>query len=116
MASATFDGVDLYSIEILRMEQLGTTTLYKFETTIRCQTDTFANYTTLTAMAGTVTKTLMYSGKYAVYCNGGSSGNLVIGENTYTNCYIEDISAAEAVDSDLGVWRFTVSFVKDTSA
>jgi hypothetical protein len=46
---------------------------------------------------------------------GGTKGSLVLNGVTYTNCYIESISAAEAPQSNLGAWNFTVSFVKDTS-
>jgi hypothetical protein len=115
MAGGTFDSVALYDAEILDIDQIGTTTILKFECRVRCVTETYSNYTALVAKAGIINKTVLYSGKTSVQTVGGTKGSLVLNGVTYTNCYIESISAAEAPQSNLGAWNFTVSFVKDTS-
>jgi len=113
MTAITFDSTTVDSIEVTRIVQLGT---LKFECTVACQTVTYANYTALVAKAGLVGKSVCWpSGKVSIQSIGGTKGDLVLNGATYTNCYIEEISAAEAPNSVLGVWHFTISFVKDTS-
>jgi hypothetical protein len=116
MTAITFDSTTVDSIEVTKIDQLGTTTTLKFECTVACQTVTYANYTALVAKAGIVNKSVCWpTGKTSIQSVGGTKGDLVLNGTTYTNCYIESISAAEAPNSVLGVWHFTISFVKDTS-
>ena len=113
--TCTFDSTTVQTRQITRIEQLGTTIIYKFECTVSCRTTTYANYTALAAKAGIVGKTTLYSGKTSVQTIGGTLGTLVLNGITYTNCYIESIGVAEVSQSCLGMWDFTISFVKDTS-
>lgn len=121
MAAAVFDSVDLDSIQVTRLDILGDTSgSVKFECDINCVTETFSHYTSMVAKAGVgkdgcVTKTLLQSGKTSIQTIGGTSGTLVLNGVTYLNVYIENISAAEAEWSNLKVWHYTVSFVRDSS-
>ncbi len=115
MAAAAFDSVDLDSIEVTRLDILGDSTgSVKFECEIHCTTETWSHYTALAAKAGPLSKTLLLSGKTRVISPLGTSGTLVLNGVSYTNCYIESISAAEVEWSNLKVWHYTVSFVKHT--
>ena len=117
MTTCTFDGTTVPTSQITKIDQLGNNsgTIYKFECSVRCRTATYADYTALAAKAGIVNKTVLYSGKTSIQTVGGTCGSLVLNGVTYTYCYIENISAAEVSRSNLGLWEFTVSFVKDTS-
>jgi|WetSurMetagenome_2_1015567.scaffolds.fasta_scaffold224392_2 hypothetical protein len=115
MTPCTFCGVTVPCREITRIDQLGTVTMYRFECTVACRTAAYAEYTALAALSGITGKTVLLNGKVSVQTLGGTSGTLVLGGMTYTNCMIEHISAAGVSRSELGAWDFTVSFVKDTS-
>jgi|GEM_PF-1255240 hypothetical protein len=119
MTAGTFDGSTVPSFQISRIDSRG---VYHFEVVIGCRTETYADYTTLSAKAGqtinagacaNATKT--YEGYTSVQSKGGTCGTLVLNGVTYTNCYIQSLSAAEVSQSNLGVWEFTISFVKDTT-
>jgi hypothetical protein len=116
MGACTFDGIAVPVREITRIDQLGTTTLYRFECTIACRTADRAGYTALAALSGITKKTLLLNGKTSVQSIGGTAGTLVLDGTSYTDCYIEQITAAEVSRSQLGAWDFTVAFVKDTSS
>jgi hypothetical protein len=115
LTACTFNGVTVPSREITRIDQLGTTTMYRFECTVDCRTETYSQYTALAALVGILNKTTLLNGKTSIQTIGGTIGSLVLNGTTYTNCYIESLSAAEVSQSNLGVWDFTISFVKDTS-
>ena len=87
---------------------------YEYEVEVECATKTFSDYTTLAAMAAPCGVTRLLSGKVKVTTL-GTSGTLVLNGTTKTNCYIKDISAAEADGSQLGLWLFSITFVQDTS-
>jgi len=117
MVICTFSGTTVPSREITKINQTGNNagTIYKFEVTVACRTTSYSTYAALAALAGVTEKVVLLNGKTSVQTIGGTSGSLVLNGVTYTNCYIENISAAEVSRSNLGVWDFTVSFVKDTS-
>jgi hypothetical protein len=118
MTACTFDGTTVQSREITHIDSRGS---YHFECTVVCRTETYSDYTALTAKAGqtmstgcaNATKT--FEGYTSVQSKGGTLGTLVLNGVTYTNCYIQSISAAEVSMSNLGVWEFTISFVRDTT-
>ena len=118
MVVCTFDGVTVPSRQILRERMIGTAGATAYEVEILCRTESHSDYTALAAKTGPVTKTTMLLGKTSVQTVPGScagtKGSLILDGNTYTNCYIENLSAAEVVDSNLGVWSFTISFVRET--
>jgi hypothetical protein len=114
MVACTFDGTTVPSRQILRERMVGTAGAYAYECEIECRTETHSDYTALAAKTGHITKTTMLLGKTSVQTVGGTKGSLVLDGNTYTNCYIENLSAAEVTDSNLGVWSFTISFVRAT--
>lgn len=115
MTACTFDNTTVDSIEVTRMVQLGTTTCYKFECTIQCQSDSSGNYYALLGKAGIVNKTTLYNGKTSIQTVGGTKGTLVLNNITYTNCYIESLTLSESPWSNLAVWKYSISFVMDTS-
>jgi len=119
MTTCTFDGTTVQSQQITRIDSRGS---YHFECTVVCRTSIYSNYTALSAKAGqtintgacaNATKT--FEGYTSVQSKGGTCGTLVLNGVTYTNCYIQSLSAAEVSQSNLGVWEFTISFVKDTT-
>jgi hypothetical protein len=89
-----------------------------FECTLKCRTQNYANYTALHALAGHCEKTYALNGKCDVYSPLGTAGTLVLNGNSYTNCYIESISAASVARSrpQARVWDFTISFVRHTTS
>ena len=120
MTTCTFDSSTVPSYLIERIQQQGT---YSFEVTLRCRTPTYSVYTTLAGKAGTTNQpgtcaigTIVENGKVSVQSYGGTKGTLVLNGVTYTNCYIQTISAAEAANSALGLWEFTISFIRETNA
>lgn len=116
MTVCTFDGTTVETYEIQRLDQIGTSPIIKFECTVACRTGVYANYTALVAKKGIIGKSICWpSGKTSIQTVGGTLGTLVLNGITYTNCYIDDIGAAEVERSNLGLWKFTISFVKDTS-
>jgi hypothetical protein len=114
MVSCTFDSTTVPSRHILREMMIGTAGAYAYECEIECRTETYTDYTALAAKTGYITKTTMLSGKTSVQTIGGTKGTLVLNGITYTNCYIENLSNAEVTDSNLGVWSFTIGFVRET--
>jgi hypothetical protein len=115
MGACTFYGVTVPVREIVRIDQLGTAAQYRFECTIACRTADWADYLALAALSGITKKTLLLNGKVSVQTIGGTAGTLVLDGTSYTNCYIESITAAGVSRSHLGAWDFTIAFVKDTS-
>lgn len=87
-----------------------------YELELECRTETYSEFTALAAKYGPLSKTVLLSGKTRIISPNGTSGSLVFGGVTYTNCYIEKISNAEVPESNRGVWDFTISFVKNTVA
>ena len=114
MVSCTFDSTTVPTRQILRERMVGSAGAYVYECEIECRTETYTDYTALAAKTGHVTKTTMLSGKTSVQTIGGTKGTLVLNGVSYTNCYIENLSNAEVTDSNLGVWSFTISFVRET--
>lgn len=119
MTTCTFDGTTVPSSELPKINPVGT---YSFECTLRCRTTSFSAYTALTAKAGTTRQpgtcaigTVVENGKVSVQSYGGTLGTLVLNGVTYTNCYIQTISGAEVPRSNLSVWEFTISFIRDTT-
>lgn len=115
VATCTFDSVTVETYRVEKEMVLGTAGGLAYEVTLACRIKTHANYLALAAKAGPLSKTTMLNGKVDVYSPLGSCKTLVLGGVTYTNCYIESISAAEVSKSNLGVWEFTVSFVRHTA-
>lgn len=109
----TFDGTTVQSRQITRELILGS---YVYEVEIACRTANHSEYTTLAAKAGHIGKRRLLSGYTRVTTKGGIKGTLVLNGTTYTNCYIESISAAEVSQSNLGMWDYTISFVRHTAS
>jgi len=114
LTTCTFGGVTVQSRRMIRELMLGAAGVYAYELELDCRTNSHTDYTTLAAMHGRLSKTRLLSGKTRVISPHGTSGSLVWNGATYTNCYIEDISAAEVERSNLGTWSFTISFVRHT--
>jgi hypothetical protein len=85
-----------------------------YELELRCYTKTHSDYTALAAKHGPLSKTVLLSGKTRVISPLGTSGSLIFNGTTYTTCYIENISNAEVSGMQLGLWEFTISFVRHT--
>jgi len=112
--TCTFAGVTVPSRHINKILMMGTAGALQYEAEIECRTKTFSDYTTLAAMYAKCGTQDLIGGTVKV-TSAGTKGSLVLNGNTYTNCYIMDLSAAEVQDSKLGAWSFTISFVRDTS-
>lgn len=113
MVTCTFDGTTVQSRVITKVTILGS---YVYEVEIACRTKTYSEYTTLAAKAGHIGKKRLLSGYTRVTTKGGVKGTLVLNGATYTNCYIEKISAAEVSQSNLAAWDYTISFVRHTAS
>ena len=120
MTTCTFDGATVPTYLIEEIQQQGN---YSFSCRLRCRTPTYSVYTTLNGKAGTTSQpgvcaigTVVENGYVSVQSYGGTKGTLVLNGVTYTNCYIQAISAAEASKSNLGLWEFSISFLKETNA
>jgi len=113
MTTCTFDGTTVQSRQITRELILGSMV---FEIEITCRTTNRSEYTTLAAKAGHIGKKRLLSGYTRVTTKGGTKGTLVLNGATYTNCYIEKISAAEVSQSNLAAWDYTISFVRHTAS
>ncbi len=107
----TFNSITVPSRAVLNMKIIGS---YEAEIKLECATKTFSEYTALAALAGPCGPTQLASGKIRVQTLGGTKASLVLNGTTYTNCYIKDISAAEADGMQLGLWIFTITFVQET--
>lgn len=115
MVSCTFGGTTVPCIRVIREEIVGTSGAYSYELELACRTATYADFTTLAAKYGRLSKTRLLSGKTRVISPLGTSGSVVFNGATYTTCYIESISAAEVPWSNLGAWDFNISFVRHTA-
>jgi hypothetical protein len=113
MGSVVFDGTTMKSRELTRIYALGSSGDIAFECTISCRTTAYSVYTDLIAKAGYCNKTILLNGKVSVQST-GTAGTLVINGSSYSDCYIESITAAETPESLFSVWDFTVGFVRDT--
>jgi hypothetical protein len=113
-AVCTFAGVTVPSRLIRSIKMVGAAGALAYEAEIECVTETFSEYTALAALYAPCGTQELIGGTIKV-TSSGTKGSLVLNGNTYTNCYIKDLSAAEVQDSNLGVWTFTTSFVRDTS-
>ena len=111
-APCTFGTTTVPSRAVRNMKIVGS---YEFEVEIECATKTFSEYTALAALAGPCTPIQLKSGKVRVQTEGGTKASLVLNGTTYTNCYIADISAAEADGMQLGLWIFNIKFVQETA-
>ena len=109
----TFDSTPVPSSRITRELILGSMV---YEVEVECWTKTYSQYTALAAKAGHIGKRRLLSGYTRVTTKGGIKGTLVLNGVTYTNCYIESISNAEAAGMQLGLWNFTISFVRHTAS
>ncbi|DBA34941.1 TPA_asm: hypothetical protein vir524_00038 [Caudoviricetes sp. vir524] len=110
-APCTFGTTTVPSRAVRYMKIIGS---YEFEAELECATKTFSEYTALAALAGPCTPTQLLSGKVKVQTTGGTKASLVLNGATYTNCYITEISTAEADGMQLKLWIFTIKFVKET--
>lgn len=113
MGSVVFDGTTMKSREVTRLYLLGSSGDIAMEATVTCRTTAYSVYTDMVAKAGYCNKTVLLSGKVSVQST-GTAGTLVINGSSYSDCYIENLSAAETPESLFSVWDFTVSFVRDT--
>ncbi len=110
-APCTFSTTTVPSRAVRNMKIIGS---YEFEVELECATKTFSEYTALAALAGPCNPRQLASGKIRVQTTGGTKASLVLNGTTYTNCYIKEISAAEADGMQLGLWIFTIVFVRET--
>lgn len=94
---------------------IGSAGALAYELELVCYTKTHSDYTALAAKCGRLSKTTLLSGKTRVISPTGTSGSLVFNGTTYTTCYIERISNAEVSGMQLGLWEFTISFVRHTA-
>jgi len=114
MTHTTFDTTTVNSYEVVRFEMVGTSAAYSLEVTLRCRTTSLTNYTALAAKMGRLGAKPLWSGKVRCQTIGGTKGDLILNGTTYTNCYILELSAAEASKSHFGAWEYAISFVKET--
>lgn len=115
MTTCTFDSVTVETSRIERELAGGASAGLMYEVTVACRTKTHANYLALAAKWGPNSKKTLLNGTVDVYSPLGTCGTLVLNGVTYTNCYIESISAAEVARSNLSVWEFTITFVRKTA-
>lgn len=111
----TFNGTTVPSSRITNIIMGGSGGADRYEATVDCMTQDFTVYTALAAMYAPCTATLLLCRKYRVKSE-GTCGSLVLNGNTYTYCYIKELSVAEVDRSNLGTWTFTITFVRDTAA
>lgn len=117
-AYVTFAGLTVPVVEIIGDEPEGADS---HRVTVKCRTEEYAYYVALAALYGKVNADRLESGKTKITTVGGTLGTLVIGSLSYTNCYIEALSNAQASGSvpfdfsDDVVWEFTIKFIQDTS-
>lgn len=116
MVACTFNALTVDSRRMIREHIIGAAGVYEYELELECRTTTYANYTALVALYGRSSKTRLLSGKVRVISPLGTSASLIWNGTTYTNCYIESLSVAEVDSSNLKVWSFVISFVRNTSA
>lgn len=116
MTTCTFDGTTVQTSLIRNVVMVGTGGYYKYEVEVECKTKTYSDYTALAAKAAPIGKYTTLAGRTAVISASGTKGTLIINGDTYTNCYIEDISSAEIPLSHLGAWTFTIKFVRHTAS
>ncbi|MCK9579368.1 MAG: hypothetical protein M0Q92_02820 [Methanoregula sp.] len=114
MVTCTFDGTLVPSRQIVREKIVGSGGGYEYEAEVLCRTNLHSDYTALAAKTGLVSKARLLSRKMHIQAQGAVCGTLVLNGISYTNCYIESLSAAEVPQSNLGVWEFTISFVRHT--
>lgn len=114
MTVCTFDGTTVPTSRIASVKMIGSGGSIQYEATLDCTTETYSDYTTLAAKYAPCGTDELIGGKIAV-TSSGTCGTLVLDGNTYTNCYIKDLTAAEVQNSNLGVWSFSITFVRDTS-
>jgi len=114
-ATCTFNSTTVESYEVRHLEIIGSTTVYSLEATLACRATSLTNYNALAGKRGRLGVKPLYSGKVRCQTIGGTKGDLVLNGTTYTNCYISDLSRAEVSKSHLGVWEYTISFVKETA-
>jgi hypothetical protein len=107
----TFSTYNLKVVEVVKENRIGG---YYYDAAVQCRTSAFADYLTLSSMAGNVTATQLLSGYYNVQTD-GTEATLVLGGSSHSNCAIKEISAAEVSNSMEDVWDFTITFVEDTS-
>jgi hypothetical protein len=75
-----------------------------------------ADITALAAKAGDFRQTKLISGKTRIQTT-GTVGTLVLGGDSYTNCSIDGGVHVKEVEGSGGlIWKYTVKFVRDTSA
>ena len=117
MTVCTFDGVTVPSRTVTNFLVEGdhSGNPYRLEIALLCRTTDFEEYTALAKKFTLTNKTRLYSGEISCQTIAGTLGSLVLNGTTYTNCYIDGLSALEMDKSQLGVWDFTISFSKDTS-
>ena len=116
MVTCTFDGTTVEGYQLQKFQPIGSSGTYHFEMTLVCRAANLNNYNTLAGKFGRVGTKTLYNGKTKVQTKGGTSGSLVFNGTTYTNCYISDLSAAEVSKTNLGMYEYTISFVKNAAA
>lgn len=109
--AVTFDGVSLSNPTPRSFKK----TKDSFSCSFTFATNSEAEIAAIVAKAGTTTATTRLSGKTAVQTL-GTSGTLVIGGDTYTKVAIMGEVKPEEAEGSGGIWwRYTVSFVQDTT-
>lgn len=112
----TFNSVTVPSRHIINEVMIGTAGAYFYEVEIECATKDRSQYTALAALYGHCGVDRLLNGYTAVTSALGTKASLVLNGTTYTKCYIEDLSNAEADGTQLGMWIFRIKFVRDTTS
>jgi hypothetical protein len=110
MVMTTFNGYTVHSRRLSREYSEGTNV---HEWTFDCITPYSTAIDDLCALMGPLVKTRLLSGKTLVQTS-GTKAKLVFNGSSYSNCAIESLSREEAGDSFVGVFPYTISFVKET--
>lgn len=111
----TFNSVTVPSRRVVSEVIVGTSGAYSYEVELECATKTYSQYTAMAALYGPTAKDRLLSGHTVASSKVGTKATLVLNGVTWTNCYIEELTNAEADGSQLGLWLFRMRFVRDTT-
>ena len=110
MVMTTFNGYTVHSRKLSREYTEGTNV---HEWTFDCITQYSTAIDDLCALMGPLVKTRLLSGKILIQTS-GTKATLVFNGSSYSNCAIESLTREEAQDSAVGVFPYSISFVRET--
>ena len=111
----TFNSVTVPSRRVVNEVIIGTSGAYHYEVELECATKTYSQYTAMAALYGPTARDRLLTGHTAASSKVGTKATLVLNGVTWTNCFIAELTNAEADGSQLGLWLFRIKFVRDTS-